>query len=112
LGVLRQPAFRDGEWRLLECAPAWDGNWTSDCFIAWSWGGGGGPRRLVAVNYAANQSQCYVRSPFQELAGRKPRLKDLTGAATYDREGDELAARGLYLDLRPWGYHVFEVTAI
>ena len=26
--VLRQPAVRDGQWQLLECAPAWDGNWT------------------------------------------------------------------------------------
>ncbi len=43
LAVLRQPAVRDGQWRLLECAPAWDGNWTSDCFIAWSWQGGGRP---------------------------------------------------------------------
>ena len=23
----------------------------------------------------------------------------------------ELNARGLYLDMRPWGYHVFDVTA-
>ncbi len=35
LAVLRQPAVRDGQWQLLECAPAWDGNWTWDCFIAW-----------------------------------------------------------------------------
>ena len=28
LAVLRQPAVRDGQWQLLECAPAWDGNWT------------------------------------------------------------------------------------
>ena len=28
LAVLRQPVFRDGEWRLLECVPAWEGNWT------------------------------------------------------------------------------------
>ena len=40
LKVLRHPAVRDGKWRLLECTPAWDGNWTSDCFIAWSWGEG------------------------------------------------------------------------
>ncbi len=38
--------LRDGEWRLLECAPAWDGNGTSDCFIAWSWRG---PRRRAAA---------------------------------------------------------------
>ena len=34
LAVLRQPAVRDGQWRLLDCVPAWDGNSTSDCFIA------------------------------------------------------------------------------
>ena len=65
--VLQHPAFRDGEWRLLECAPAWDGNWTADCFVAWFWKGAAGDRRLVAVNYAANQSQCYVRVPLQDL---------------------------------------------
>jgi hypothetical protein len=30
------------------------------------------------------------------------------GPARYDRAGDELLARGLYLDMPPWGYHVFE----
>jgi hypothetical protein len=28
----------------------------------------------------------------------------------YERDGDDLARRGLYLDLPAWGYHVFEVT--
>ena len=34
------------------------------------------------------------------------------GPASYDRDGSDLASRGLYLDLPPWGYHVFEVTAV
>jgi hypothetical protein len=29
--------------------------------------------------------------------------------ATYDRAGDELVSKGLYLDLPPWGHHVFAV---
>ena len=111
LAVLRQPTVRDGEWRLLECVPAWDGNWTWECFIAWSWEAPDS-RRLIAVNYAGNQSQCYVRLPFPDLAGRAVRLKDLTGPASYDREGSDLVSRGLYLDLPPWGYHVFEMTAL
>lgn len=109
LAVLRQATVRDGEWRLLECTPAWDGNWTSDCFIAWSWRGSDGQRRLIAVNYAANQAQCYVHVTFPELSGGVIRLKDLTEPAIYDREGSELLSRGLYLDLPAWGYHVFEV---
>jgi len=66
----------------------------------------------MAVNYAANQSQCYVRLPFPELGGHTVLLKDLMGSASYDREGSDLASRGLYLDLPPWGYHLFEVTAV
>ena len=29
--------------------------------------------------------------------------------ATYDRSGDDLLNRGLYLDVGSWGYNVFEV---
>jgi len=110
-GVLRRPILRDGEWRLLQCVPAWHGNWTSDCLIAWSWQARDTRRFLIAVNYAGNQSQCYVLLPYPDLSGRTVRFSDQLGAASYDRNGSELAARGLYLDLPPWGYHVFEVTA-
>ena len=112
LAVMRQPIVRDGQWRLLECVAAWDGNATGECFIAWSWHAQDGQRRVMAVNYAGNQSQCYVRLPFPELSGHKVRLKDLTGPATYDRDGSELVSRGLYLDLPAWGFHIFEVTAV
>jgi hypothetical protein len=109
LAVLRHPSLRDGEWRLLECTPAWDGNWTSDCFIVGCWQGSDGQRRLVAVNYAENQSQCRVRLPFADLSGGTVRLADLMSPASYDRDGGELLSRGLYLDLAPWGYHVFDL---
>jgi hypothetical protein len=112
LAVLRQPIVRDGQWRLLECGPAWDGNWTWECVIAWSWEARDGQRRLMAVNYSGNQSQCYVPLPFPELSGHTVRLKDLTGPARYDRDGNDLLSRGLYLDLPPWSYHVFEMTTL
>ena len=109
LTALRQPTVRDGEWRLLECVPAWEGNWTSDGFIAWCWQGGDGRRMLVAVNYSGHQGQCYVRLPFDDLRGHSLRLQDRMSPAVYDRSGDELLARGLYFDMPGWGYHVFEV---
>ncbi len=61
-----------------------------------------GERLLVTVNYAPNQSQCYVRLPFTDLVNGQWRLEDLIGDATYDREGNDLQTRGLYLDEPPW----------
>lgn len=109
LSVLRQPAVRDGDWRLLECLPAWDGNWTYDCMIAFAWRGPHDERLLVAVNYAPNQSQCYLRLPFGDLSDSQWRLDCLLSDVSYDRNGSELASRGLYLDLAPWQTHVFDV---
>jgi hypothetical protein len=107
--VLRHPLVRGGRWQLLECAPAWAGNWTSDCFIISCWEDGN-ERLLVPINYAANQSQCYVRLPFASLRGRSVRLTDLMGPARFDRDGSDLTGQGLFLDLPPWGYHVLEVS--
>jgi hypothetical protein len=111
LAVLCLPGVREGSWRLLESAPAWGGNPTSDCFIAWAWEARNGDRLLVAVNYAPHQSQCRLRLDFPDLAGHSFRLKDLLSSASYERDGSELASRGLYLDVPAFGYHVFEVTA-
>jgi hypothetical protein len=110
LAVLRHPVVRVGHWQLLECAPAWEGNWTSDCFPAFAWQASSGERLLVTVNYAANQSQCYVRMPFADLGNGHWRLKDLLGDATYDWHGNDLQGRGLYLDERPWSARVFSLT--
>jgi hypothetical protein len=109
LAVLRQPALRNGQWYLVECLPAWEGNWTWDCFVAFTWQGSGGERFLVTVNYAPNQSQCYLRLPFADLANRRWRLQDQLGSATYDREGNDLQSRGLYLDVPPWYASIFSL---
>ncbi|HEY6867807.1 MAG TPA: alpha-amylase family glycosyl hydrolase [Candidatus Eisenbacteria bacterium] len=110
LAVLREPVVREGRWRLLECAPAWDGNGTWDGFIAWSWDSPDGERRLVAVNYSGTRGQCYVRLPYPDLAGRTVRLEDAMSSACYDRDGGDLVSHGLYLDEPAWSYHVFEMT--
>ena len=63
------------------------------------------------VNYAANQSQCYVRLPFPELGGKQWRLRDLLGEACYDRDGNDLQERGLYVNMPGWQYHVFQMKS-
>src|SRR6476659_1955265 len=51
LGILNQPVFRDGAWQLLECMPAWEGNWTGDCLIAYLWQLEGSDPVIVVVNF-------------------------------------------------------------
>ncbi len=112
LAILREPIVREGRWQLLECTPAWEGNWTNDCFIAFAWQNDNGDRLLVTVNYAASQSQCFVRLPFGDLSGRQWRLQDRLSDAVYDRDGNDLESIGLYLDVPPWRSHVFSLSAI
>jgi hypothetical protein len=112
LSALRHPAIRNGQWQLLECVPAWEGNWTCDCFVAFAWQGLHGERLLVAVNYAPQQSQCYIRLPFTDLGNGHWRLEDLLGDAQYDRDGSNLESRGFYLDVPPWHCHAFTMTRL
>lgn len=112
LTVLHRPVLRDGQWQLLECAAAWDGNPSCDAFIAFAWQSSDRERVLVTVNYAPHQSQCYVHLPFGDLDGHNWQLRDLLGDAHYERTGSDLNTRGLYLDVGPWQYHVFELKAL
>ncbi|MGH7146944.1 MAG: alpha-amylase family glycosyl hydrolase [Burkholderiales bacterium] len=110
LAVLRRPVVRQCKWQLLECAPAWEGNGSWDCFLAFAWQGSGGESLLVAVNYAPGQSQCYVRLPFPDLRNGQWRLQDLLSNTQYDRDGNDLESRGLYLEEPPWKASVFSLT--
>ncbi len=112
LTLFHHPAAQNGHWQLLECIPAWEGNWTNNCFAAFAWQNLDGERLLVAVNYAPNQSQCYLRLPFTDLGNRHWWLQDLLGDAQYDRDGNDLRSRGLYLDVPPWQCHVFEFESV
>jgi hypothetical protein len=106
---LKRPEVRQGRWQLLSCRRAWEDNPTWDQFIAFGWEGEGG-RLLGTVHYGTTRGQCYVEVPFPELRGKKVLLRDLFSPAHYERDGDELCSRGLYLDLPAWGYHLFEVV--
>lgn len=110
LAVLRKPVLRNGEWQLLECVPAWEGNWTWDCFVAYAWQGSDGERLLVAVNYAPHQSQCHVRLPLEDLAGGQWQLRDEMSSVTYDRHGNDLQSQGLFLDMSSWQAAVYSLT--
>lgn len=101
-----------GRWKLLECFPAWEGNSTVDQFISFLWEEDEKARLLVTVNYGPAQGQCYVRLHLPDLHGSRFMLSDLMNQTECEREGNELALQGLYLDLPAWGFHVFEMRKI
>lgn len=110
LPILGKVAGKKQEWQLLECAPAWDGNWTWDNYVAFCWFGNNQSPTLAVVNYSAFQSQCYLRLPLEELSNQPSwTIQDQLSPETYERTSTQLISEGLYLDLPPWGTHIFEM---
>ena len=106
--VLRLPQVRAGAWSLVDCAPAWEGNWSWNNFLAFWWELAG-ERFAVIVNFAPSRGQCYVKVPLPEVAGQTVNFREVMSAEQYERDGNELLAKGLYVDLPAWGYHILSV---
>ncbi|MCF8366656.1 MAG: hypothetical protein K9H16_12785 [Bacteroidales bacterium] len=107
--LVKNPVFRDGHWKLLECVPSWHENHSWDSFLVFAWEGTDGNRMLIAINFAPNASQCFVRLPYQDIEGKSVQFDDLMSHEIYIRDGNDLMLRGLFLDMPAWGYHIFEI---
>jgi hypothetical protein len=113
LSVLKSSLFEKGHWNLLESTPTWEGNGTWDSFIAYAWQAiDSNMIVLVVVNYAPYSGQCFLTLPFPFLANKQWRLNDLMSGQYYDREGNSLLSKGLFLDMPAWHYHIFELSNI
>jgi hypothetical protein len=97
--------FQRGAWQLCECG-GWPDNQSCRHLLAWSWRFEA-DRRLVVVNYADRPSQGLVRIAADEFGGRPVVLEDLLSGERYERQADAMARGGLYVDLPPWGFHLF-----
>lgn len=111
LGALAASGIRRCRPVRIEPRPAWNGNPTHEAFVAHLWMGPGVRLHLAVVNLGATAAQCYLPLPAPELAGRTVALTDLLGPARYERSGDELLGRGLYLDLPAEAVHLFRIEA-
>jgi hypothetical protein len=97
---------RSGDWQLLESG-GWPDNDSCRNLLAWSWSGAG--THLVVVNYSAEPAQGRIGLGGADLRGRGWTLTDLLDDRVFDRNGDELADHGLFVDLPPWGCHLLAV---
>jgi glycosidase len=106
LAAINAPIFRDGEWKLCERS-GWPDNQSCQNLVAWSWVKDD-DRRLVAVNLSDSTLQARVKIPWEELRGESWHLTDVLSDAKYDRDGNEIATSGLYIELQPWSYCLFQ----
>jgi glycosidase len=103
LAIMRREEVREGRWRLLEREPDASGGTSWRQLVAYSWELGE-RRLLVAVNWGTARGQGYARLAFSGLADSAWVLTELLPDPTIrvERDGAELARRGLYLDLPGW----------
>ena len=106
LAAINAPIFRDGDWKLCERS-GWPDNQSFQNLVAWSWIKDD-DRRFIVVNLSDGAVQARVRVPWGEVRGASWRLRDALSDASYDRDGNEMAASGLYFELGPWGYCFFQ----
>jgi hypothetical protein len=106
LGSLRVESFRRGEWRRMACT-GWPDNRTCENMLAWGWRTDWS-RCLVVVNLSAAPAQAMVTGLWDDIAGQAWCLYDLPAVRHYDRDGADMLAGGLYVDLPAWGLHFME----
>jgi hypothetical protein len=105
---------RAGSWRLLD-VDGWPDNQSSGNLLAWSWTAEpehGGQRYLTVINFSPQAAQGRVQLGWPGLAGRGWRLVDVLRDQAFGRDGDELSADGLYVDLPPWQFYLLAVTEL
>jgi len=102
--------FKNGQWSLCERS-GWPDNQSCLHVLAWCWVKDD-ERYLIVINYGEAAAQARVQVPWDELSGKQWRLSDVLSGVTFDRGGDEIRDAGLYVDLKPWQCHVFQVRAL
>jgi hypothetical protein len=102
LAAANQPLFHDGEWSLCERS-GWPDNPSFQNLVAWSWQKAD-ERCVIAVNLSDSPLQALIHIPW--AAGATWELTDVLSGIAYRRDGDDMA-RGLYVELAPWGFKLF-----
>jgi len=105
LKAVDHDVFRDGHWQLCERS-GWPDNSSFQNLVAWCWIGDT-DRYLIIVNLSGAQSQGLVKVPWEDLQERTCHLSDAFSGETYDRDGSEMRAPGMFVDLTPWAIHFF-----
>jgi hypothetical protein len=106
LAAIDAPVFREGDWQLCERS-GWPDNSSARNLVAWSWVKGA-DRRLIVVNLCGAAVQGHVQVPWENPRESTWRLTDMLSHASFARHSRDFLSPGLYVELGPWGFHLFE----
>jgi hypothetical protein len=106
LKTVTQSVFRTGHWSLCD-RTGWPDNTSFQSLVAWTWVHHD-ERYLIAVNLSDGFVQAQVQMRWADAAGAKWHLIDVLSDTTYERDGDEMVSPGLYVELGPWNFHLFQ----
>jgi len=106
LTAIQSPGLRVGRWSLCE-RTGWPDNWSYLNVVAWLWKNDE-VQNLVIVNLSDQPAQATVHVNWDELEGKTWTLTDMLSGISYERSGDELLSPGLYVELQPWEYYIFD----
>jgi hypothetical protein len=107
LKVVNREVFRNGHWQLCERS-GWPDNSSFQNLVAWCWAGEK-ERYFIVVNLSDISSQALIKVPWEDLRGKTCWLTDAMSGETYDRNGSEMLAPGIFVDLKGWAAHCFQV---
>ncbi|MDP8225629.1 MAG: alpha-amylase family glycosyl hydrolase [Candidatus Lernaella stagnicola] len=105
---LTDTGLRGGEWAQCRREPAWAGDEGFLHIVAHEWKVNA-RRFLVVVNFS--DAERHARVIWNLCNGDKVKIMDRADANEYERSPREMAEEGLYVILRPWGYHLLEAGA-
>jgi hypothetical protein len=108
LAAIHTPIFHDGAWKLCGCS-GWPDNQSCQNLVAWSWVKDN-DRRLIMVNFSEGAVQARVQVPWGEVRGAIWHLTDAFSGWSCERDGDEMAAAGLYVELNAWSFYFFDLV--
>ncbi len=106
LAAIDHSLFQEGQWSLCERS-GWPDNQTCQNIVAWRWRKDE-EHKLIVVNLSDSSAQALVSINWDEFKGKTLTLTDVLSSIIYERSGDELLGAGLYVDLGPWDYYLFD----
>ncbi len=106
LETIKSPAFHDGQWSLCQRS-GWPDNFSFQNVVACCWSNND-DRCLIVVNLSESTIQALVQVPWEDVQGQSCRLVDAISGVVYERSGSEMVSPGLYVELGPWQYNVFQ----